>query len=133
LLVYALARSDAAADARSELDRMATAAHPLPVVGALRAYLDRTAKDGKGRAAGSSTAVDVGALPDARRPAPPVGQGAPPGPAPQGPLPGGRVPDDYVWPGYGDDDKTAAPTAPTSAPSATPAPKPDTPDPPVSP
>jgi predicted Zn finger-like uncharacterized protein len=139
LLVYALARSDAAADARSELDRMAAAAHPLPVVGALRAYLDRAAKDGKGRGAG--VAVDVGALPDARRP---VSAGGPAAPArpPAAPLPGGRVPDDYVWPGYGDDAKTAAPVAPTSAPSkqgdgnspsTTPAPKPDTPDPPVNP
>lgn len=128
LLVYALARSEAVADARSELDRMAAASHPLPVVGALRAYLERTGKDGKGRPAG--TAVDVGALPNAPRPGQVGGPVGGPATAPRpvgGPLPGGRVPDDYVWPGYGDDAKTAAPSAPaapTSAPTAEPAPPP---------
>jgi predicted Zn finger-like uncharacterized protein len=138
LLVYALARSGALADAKTELDRLAALPRSHPLVAPLTAFLQRADKDGK--------VVDVGSLPDAtraKRPDPPAADAARPKDAPtpaegkpaaptdkKAPRPGDRVPDDYVWPGYADD--KPAPSAPSAPPAATgqpapaPPPKPDT-------
>jgi predicted Zn finger-like uncharacterized protein len=67
-LVYALARSGDAVGARSELDRLAGLTRPHPLVGALRAFVQRVpaARDGGAAPLVTSTAtVDIGALPHA--------------------------------------------------------------------
>lgn len=122
MLVYALARSGALADARAELDRLAALPKPHPLVQTLRVFVDRLDKE-------AGKVVDASQLPDARRPGPaatagPVGPGT--GKPPRGDD--GRVPDDYVWPGASDTPavKTPPPAtgAATAAPTATPAPPP---------
>jgi hypothetical protein len=132
LLVYALARSGAAADAKAELDRLAALPRPHPLVAPLRALVEGS---------GGKAAVDVSALPNASS-APkseaksepktePKGEPKQPGEKPgKGPprTSDGRVPDDYVFPGSGADTSDLPGGKPKPPPTASPAPAPDTSD-----
>jgi tetratricopeptide (TPR) repeat protein len=74
-LVYALARSGDAAGAKAELEKLGGLARPYPLIGALRAFITRSAAQAKDAGApgalagmGASTAtVDVSALPHTAR------------------------------------------------------------------
>ncbi len=83
MLVYALARSGDRAGSKAELDRLAALPRPHPLLGALRAYVNR-----------STSSLDPNALPDASaKPGAgkPVPAGSIPGSVP-GPLPTAREP-----------------------------------------
>ncbi len=62
-LVYALARSGDVMGARKELERLVALPRPHPLLGSLRAYLDRAPTPVGGADAGTVAIVDVNALP----------------------------------------------------------------------
>jgi len=85
-LVYALARSGDASGARAELDKLEKASHSHPLLGALRAYIDRVAPAGDAGApeAAPSASAAPGAGPAAPEPEAPPGRTAKGRGAPRG-------------------------------------------------